>query len=113
MIRSVAANKYHNPWRATAGEIHPVAKLEVLDENVLTTPAPSGQPSARPVPPTPSVPAQEFITLTRPVTMKIPYGETILPRGLKLPVVSRSGNGITVQYLGKAQTIPANAAAPL
>jgi hypothetical protein len=108
-IQSLGANKFHHPWRTTAWEIHPVTKIELLDsavpapENDLGTPAPTVQPTPTPAPVTP---APQFVTLTRPVTIKIPYGETALPRGLKLPVVSRSGQTVTVQYLGQSQTIP-------
>ncbi len=30
-IQSAAENRFHNPWRSTAWEIHPVLKIEVLD----------------------------------------------------------------------------------
>lgn len=117
VIRTVGANKYHNPWRSTAWEIHPVAKIEVLEG---ATAAPAGEPptAASPAPTSPAEataaapPKQEFITLVQPVKIKIPYGETVLPKGLSLPVVARSAQGITVEYLGKLQNIPLDAAGP-
>lgn len=50
--------------------------------------------------------SQQFATITQPVRIKIPYGETVLPRGLKLPVVSRNALTVTVQYLDGTQIIP-------
>ncbi|MBA3542955.1 MAG: hypothetical protein H0T83_00705 [Chthoniobacterales bacterium] len=47
--------------------------------------------------------------LSRPVTIEIAYGETVIPRGARLPVVVRSGQTITVQYLGQRQMVPADA----
>jgi endonuclease/exonuclease/phosphatase family metal-dependent hydrolase len=55
---------------------------------------------------TPPPAAQQFVTLTQPVRIKIPYGETTLPRGLKLLVVSRNGQTVTVKYLEETLTIP-------
>jgi endonuclease/exonuclease/phosphatase family metal-dependent hydrolase len=51
----------------------------------------------------------QFVTLTQPVKIKIPYGETVLPRGLKLAVVSRTGETVTVKYLDGTQIIPISA----
>jgi hypothetical protein len=48
----------------------------------------------------------QFVTLIQPVRIKIPYGETVLPRGLKLPVISRDAQTVTVRYLDGTQTIP-------
>jgi len=69
--------------------------------------------SASPLVPAPSVttnkPRPEFLTLTQPVRIKIAYGETVLPRGLKLAVISRDGQNVTVQYLDETPTIPLSA----
>jgi endonuclease/exonuclease/phosphatase family metal-dependent hydrolase len=67
-------------------------------------PAPA-TPAAAPAPPAPAA-APQFVTLTEPVKIKIPYGEMVLPRGLKLPVVSRNAETVTVKYLDGTQTIP-------
>ena len=51
----------------------------------------------------------QFVTLTQPVKIKIPYGETVLPRGLKLAVLSRDAQSVTVKYLDETPTIPISA----
>jgi endonuclease/exonuclease/phosphatase family metal-dependent hydrolase len=53
--------------------------------------------------------AQQFVTLTQPVRIKIPYGETVLPRGLKLAILSRNADTVTVSYLDQHQVIPISA----
>lgn len=113
-IRSFGANKYHNPWRSTAWEIHPVIKIEAIDGAApLATSSPSPAPSL-PVPspktvpaPSPSSPApRDVVTITQPVRIKIPYGETVIPRGTKLPVVSRDAKTVRVRYLDAIYPIP-------
>lgn len=59
-----------------------------------------------PAPATRTVPTPQFATLTKPVRIKIPYGETVLPAGLKLAVISRNGQTVTVDYMNGTQTIP-------
>ncbi len=111
-IRSIGANKYHRPWRSTAWEIHPVVKIDALDPMPVTeeeanphTPPPTTPAASAPAV-MPVTPVPQFATLTQSVKIKIPYGETVLPRGSKLPVVTRNGETVTVQYLGQTQVIP-------
>jgi hypothetical protein len=114
-IRSIARNRYHNPWRATAWEIHPVLKIERADG----TPPPAQTPrsvapeTARlpsPSPQLPTVPGttapQQYVTILRAVKIKIPYGETILQRGMRLQIVSRDANTVTIRYLEGTYAIP-------
>jgi hypothetical protein len=44
--------------------------------------------------------------LTQPVKVKIAYGETVLPAGMKLPVVSSDATSVRVKYMGEMQTVP-------
>ena len=76
----------------------------------------SGNPiSAAPPPalvpnPSTSPSSPSFVVLTQPVKIKIAYGETVLPAGMKLPVVSSDANSIGIKYMGELQTIPIAAA---
>ena len=54
----------------------------------------------------PSAAFQGFVVLTQPVKVKIAYGETVLPAGMRLPVVSSDAISIRVKYMGELQTIP-------
>lgn len=110
-IRRVSPKKYHNPWRATAWELHPVFKIERLSgapaqtsaSPAATELAPSAAPPLGPVPT--STPPQ-MVTVVQPVKIKIPYGETVLPRGAKLPFVSRDGQNVVVRYMDGNYAIP-------
>lgn len=101
-IRSIARNRYHNPWRATAWEVHPVIKIERAD--AAPPSAPASSPQAAPV--VPSATPQQYVTILRAVKIKIPYGETILQRGTRLPIVSRDATTVMVRYLNNTYPIP-------
>jgi endonuclease/exonuclease/phosphatase family metal-dependent hydrolase len=66
--------------------------------------APSPKKTTSPAPAT--SPTPQFVTITRPISVKIPYGEVVLPRGLKLVILSRTAETVTVQYLDGTQVIP-------
>src|SRR6266516_3965632 len=51
-----------------------------------------------------------FVVLTQPVKVMIAYGETVLPAGMKLPVISSDATSVRVNYMGESQTIPIGAA---
>ena len=127
-IGQAGANKYHRPWRSTAWEIHPAIKIEAIDAtSVLPTVSPSSTP---PLPPPPRKPApaaspvqtpspkairkeqptptesRKFVTITVPVKIKILYGETVIPRGAKLSIISRDATTVTVSYLDGTYAVP-------
>jgi len=60
--------------------------------------------------PSTSPSSPRFVVLTQPVKAKIAYGETVLPAGMKLPVVSSDATSVRVNYMGELQTIPIGAA---
>jgi hypothetical protein len=113
-IRAIGANKYHQPWRSTAWEIHPAIKIEAID-GAPVSPNPSASPAQAVPAPSPRTNSsvrpgassqRQFITITQPVRIKIPYGETVIPRGAKLPVVSYDAKTVTVRYLDGTYALP-------
>ena len=111
-------NGFHHPWRSTAWEIHPLISIEAVGG--VTTPkstvpqptlAPTLAPSAPPSATAPTAPAtpSQMVTIIRPVRVKVPYGEAIIPRGMKLEVVSRDAHTVRVKYLGAQYDIPIDA----
>lgn len=133
-IKKHAANGYHQPWRQTAWEIHPLIKIIPLEPPMpaknapVLTPASSPPPSApatetsapetspaATTPPVPTPPATatplpqpQVITLTKPVPIQIPYGQITLQPGTKLPFVSRDAQSVTVRYMGEKYSVPAS-----
>jgi hypothetical protein len=127
-IRKVSANGYHQPWRSTAWEIHPAIKIEALESAPVVPTVSSSPILSVPIPTPKSVPAAsplrsalpeanreekssateppKFVTITAPVKIKILYGETVIPAGSKLPIVSRAATTVTVSYLDGTYTVP-------
>ncbi len=69
---------------------------------LLTPPATSKSvPTVTPVPST--------VTLTRSISVKIPYGAVTLQPGAKLPLISRDGATVRVRYMDTEQIIPISA----
>jgi len=111
-IESTAANGYSHPWRSTAWEMHPVIKIDALETAVSGTTSLPAASAAR-IPTTPSPSAQprasvavQTVTILEPVKVKILYGETLLPRGMRLELLSRGPQTLTVRYLDTTVTVP-------
>lgn len=112
-VRTIGANKYHQPWRRTAWEIHPAIRIEAL-EAAPVRPNAIPSPAASVISPSPAPPASprvspsepQFVTIMTPVKIKILYGETVLPRGTRLRVVSHDEKTVTVSYLDGNYAIP-------
>jgi hypothetical protein len=55
---------------------------------------------------TPNVlPPSHSVTITQPVEIEVLYGKTVIPRGLKLPVVKRDTTTVWVRYMDETYPI--------
>ena len=55
------------------------------------------------------MPLPSTVTLTRSISVKIPYGTVTLQPGAKLPLISRDGATVRVRYMDSEQIIPISA----
>ena len=46
--------------------------------------------------------------ITKPATIQMPYGTTVLQPGMKLPVISRDASAVRVRYMNDVYTIPSS-----
>ena len=77
---------------------------------VFGNPIVAASPTSLVLNPSTSPSSNGFVVLTQPVKVRIAYGETVLPAGMKLPVVSSDAASVRVNYMGEVQTIPISAA---
>ena len=101
-----------NITHSKASDHYPVT----CDVNIPNTPANPEAIAAKPAAPvanngaalpSPSAPMSETtVTIVKPVTIQIPYGQSVLPAGMKLPVVSRDAQTVRVKYMGEIKAIP-------
>ena len=77
---------------------------------LCANPIATASPPTQGANPSTSASSTRFVVLTQPVKIKIVYGETVLPAGMKLPVVSSDADFIRVNYMGEMHTIPIAAA---
>ena len=99
-------------------EIHPVMRLAIgtaapvpASVNAAPTPPISEPTPANVAPPPSTIPQpratpEQFVTITRPITIQIQYGTTILQPGTKLPVLSRDSQTVDVRYMNARYAIP-------
>jgi len=93
-------------------EIHPVMKIAVGAADSPSTAAISSAPKVSLPSPTPAPVATatsvsvQIVTLTKPVSVQIPHGSTILQPGTKLQVLSRDAQSVDVRYMDARYTIP-------
>ncbi|MEY2485487.1 MAG: hypothetical protein QOH39_1135 [Verrucomicrobiota bacterium] len=88
-------------------EIHPAMNL-LVDHAPPAVAAPALASTPAPVAAAaPSVP--KVVTILTPTRIAVPYGEITLTRGMRLEVVSRSGQSVVVRYMGESYRIPVSA----
>jgi len=76
---------------------------------LFQNPLPAAPTAPRSAPASTAAPSPAFVVLTQPVKIRIAYGETTLPAGMRLPVVSSDTTSVHVNYMGQVQAIPSAA----
>lgn len=119
-VRTAGERKFHNPWRKTAWEIHPVIKIEPAEGGVVekTKPDTAALPSpatANEATPTiaPSItpepmakPPGTLVTIVQPIQLQLPTGNVLIPAGTKFRVRSSNAQYVNVEYLGVVYPVP-------
>ncbi len=119
-VRTAGEKKFHNPWRKTAWEIHPVIKIEPAEGGVVEKPKPDAAASPSPAtataatptiaPSTTPEPAAKLpgtlVTIVQPIQLQLPTGNVLIPTGTKFRVRSSNAQYVNVEYLGSVYPVP-------
>jgi hypothetical protein len=119
-VEKISPNKFHNPWRKTAWEIHPVIKIELAEGDDKAKPVSTGTPSGSPAEetgsatpsiaptttPGPAHPHGPLVTITQTIQLQLPTGNVTIPVGTKFRVRSSDAQYVNVEYLGAVYPVP-------
>ncbi|HZR78172.1 MAG TPA: hypothetical protein VFA58_03140, partial [Chthoniobacterales bacterium] len=91
-------------------EIHPVMKISLASPDIppvaaTSTPRADSVPQSAVTNPAAAT-GEQFVTLTRAVTVQVSHGSAVLQPGMKLPVLSRDSTTVDVRYMDARYTIP-------
>jgi hypothetical protein len=75
-----------------------------LPSSTASIPSPTSAPTLPRASPSQQQP--QFVTVTKAVKIKILYGETMIPAGTKVRVLSHDAQTVTVNYLDGTYAIP-------
>jgi hypothetical protein len=119
-VRTAGEKKFHNPWRKTAWEIHPIIKIEPAEGGVAEKTKPDTESVASPalsssvtptiapaITPEPTArPPGSLVTIVQPIQLQLPTGNVLIPTGTKFRVRSSNAQYVNVEYLGSVYPVP-------
>lgn len=112
------SNRRKNAASLAVWEIHPVMRLAVgtvapptsvaaaAATPRISSPSPENVAPPPATVPQPTITSEQFATITKPVTVQIPHGTTVLQPGMRLPILSRDSQTVDVRYLDARYAIP-------
>jgi hypothetical protein len=104
--RDTRTNRRNYDPSLAVWEIHPVMQLLDVSATSTASRSPTAATAVAPAPTVAVATPPQFVTITQPITIQIPYGTTVLAPGTKLPVVSRDATAVRVRYMNDVYAIP-------
>lgn len=106
-ISPTYASARPTPTAPAPKPVAPIASSQTAQSSIVPAPVATLQSAEKAtLPPPSSAATQQFATITQPLRTKVRSGETVLPRGLRLAIVSRDDQSVTVKYMDGKLVIP-------